>query len=613
MSPRGARGAGARRKDAAPPPRVPAPRAALPAMTRPAYALAVAVAAACALAAVTYPLFDPDLWQHLAVGRWLWAHAALPHTHLWSWPTFGAPDAPPSWLFRALLWPVWAQWGLTGAFAWRWLATLAAFALLLAAARRAGATGVAPLLALVWCALLWRQRSQVRPETFAAVLAAATLLALEARRAALAAGRAAHHGWALVPLALLWANAHASYYLLFVIGGAYLADDVVRRRPGALGPRGLLPPLALAAAACFANPYGWRLLAQPFEFAFARRGEPVYRAIAELRPPDFARNVTNGLPLFVLLVPVLAVARARRRGFDAAAALVTTVALAQALASQRFVGYAAVLVAPFFARDLGDLAGRVRWPALLAPPAMRAALAALACLALAAPELRFGPPLGIGMHWERVPVRACDWIDSYGVRGRAFHPFDYGGYLLWRFPEDRGRLPFMDVHQSGSRALRDAYVRAGEDTAGWAALDRQYRFDWVLLPRGPSSKQRILDWLDADPAWALVFADDVAALYVRRDGANARVARDWAYTLMPGGTRALGRLPQRLRDDPGAVGRLADELSRAIGASEHHLMARALLNSLQGAPPPGAPPAAPIPAPGPSPGTPPTSSPFPAR
>src|SRR5262249_44704272 len=158
-----------------------------------------------------------DFWQHLAVGRSLWASHAIPHTQVWTWPTWGTPDVLPSWLFRALLWPFWQAGGLVGLFAWRWLTTLTAFAFVFAAARRMGARGLSPLLVLVCCGLTYRQRSQVRPETLAAVLFAITLWLLEARRhAAAAAAPGPDRTWALVGVALVWANAHISYLLLFI-------------------------------------------------------------------------------------------------------------------------------------------------------------------------------------------------------------------------------------------------------------------------------------------------------------------------------------------------------------------------------------------------------------
>ena len=88
--------------------------------------------------------------------------------------------------------------------------------------------------------------------------------------------------WGIVPIALLWANAHISYYLGFVLSGAYLLDDLLHRRQGRR-PGVLAIAIAAAAAASFANPFGWRALVQPSGISpFGVR--PIYQSIGELAP-----------------------------------------------------------------------------------------------------------------------------------------------------------------------------------------------------------------------------------------------------------------------------------------------------------------------------------------
>ncbi len=561
-------------------------------MTRGAYAGALVVVALAALAAVTYAMHDPDIWQHLVVGKTIWQTRAIPATQIWTWPTYGAPDVLPSWLFRALLWPVWEWAGLHGLYLWRWLTTLAAFGFALLAARRMGATGVAPLVMLLWCVLFWRQRAQVRPETLAGVLLAAQVFLLEARRLG-PPGHPPEAGpslWrdralAIVPIALVWANAHISWYLGFVVSGAYLADDLWRRwrpaGPHARRPWGLALAILLAAAASFANPFGWRSLAQPLEYWTVWRHEPVYRTIGELAPIYWDVHVRDALPLWLAAVVLGALARWRARGFDAAQAVLLLVCLPQALTTQRFLGYAALLLAPFAARDAADWLARRRWPAVLHPPARRAALAAAAGVVLVVPTL-IQPYSGLGYGWVRTlyPERASDWIAAHDVRGRAFNVFSFGGYLLHRFHPDPGRLPFMDIHQAGTKEIRHLYAWALQDPAAWRELDRRHRPDWVLLPRVLAGEPDLADFLDADTTWALVFADDAAALWLRRDGSCAAQAREHAYRRMPGGTVALGALGAAAGRDSLVRAEAAAEFARAMRESPWNARAHTLQGNL---------------------------------
>ena len=222
-------------------------------LTHPATLVAAAIAGACILLAVTFRIIDTDFWQHLAVGRALWTTHEIPRIEEWSWPTWGEPAILRSWAFRALLWPFWLAGGSPGLFAWRWLTTALAFGFAWATARRMGARGLAPLAVLVVCALVYRQRSQVRPETLASVLLAFTMWLLAAARDAPSGQpRRARRLWWMVGVVWVWANAHISYVLAFALLAIHLiaahldAGRGVRRGPA---PAALWRVTLAAAAA----------------------------------------------------------------------------------------------------------------------------------------------------------------------------------------------------------------------------------------------------------------------------------------------------------------------------------------------------------------------------
>jgi hypothetical protein len=85
----------------------------------------------------------------------------------------------------------------------------------------------------------------------------------------------------------------------------------------------------------------------------------------------------------------------------------------------------------------------------------------------------------------------------------------------------------------------------------------------VLNRRYDTGAGAILDFLDADPAWALVFVDDAAAVYVRRTGPLAAVADAHAYQWLAGGTRAMAERFDRAVADSASRLALIAELERA--------------------------------------------------
>jgi len=523
--------------------------------TRNALRFACFVAFACILASVSFRLYEYDMWQHLTYGRALWQEHRVPQVQLFTWPDRGAPNVNPSWGFSALVWPFWAAAGDIGLAVWRWLTTLAAFALLWAAARALGVRAPPALVVFVLCGLVYRQRSQIRPETLASVLLALELWLLATRRAP---GR---RDVALVLVAWAWANAHISWPLgVIVLALHALAAHVPPRRPEL---RGLEWVTLAAVAVAFVNPFGWRAVWRPFEYLFVWRHDPLLSGISELLPLDWKLNLWNGLPLLVAGWPLLALWRARRHGPDVVEWGLCALGTWLALSGNRFVATYALLAAPWCARDL-DAWWRTRRVARRDAHPWRVALATSAlCVVLPLYEwTHYENRFGLHPDDRREPVAACDFMQQHDVRGRCFNDFFLGGYMLWRFWPDPSRLPYFDIHPEDKPAAeRYAFLRARTSASGWYALQARREFDYVLLSR-IGLQPGLIDLLDADPNWALVFVDDAAALFVRRDGPLGGLAGAYGYQLLPGGTRRTQMLAQECLVDPTVPPRLAAELAR---------------------------------------------------
>jgi tetratricopeptide (TPR) repeat protein len=212
---------------------------------------------------------------------------------------------------------------------------------------------------------------------------------------------------------------------------------------------------------------------------------------------------------------------------------------------------------------------------------VRSALVGAAGIALAGLAwMRPNLPVGVGLQWGAFPVRACDFIEAHGIRGRAFNHLNLGGYLLWRFWPDPDRLPFMDIHQAGSRLERDLYMASFNDARAWLALRDRYDIEWALLWRLRGGSDHLLDHLDADSTFALVFVDDVAAVYVRRQGRLSAVADAFAYRTLPGGQQRLAALGAAAATDTALRARFAAELRRQIASSPFSAYAHSALASL---------------------------------
>jgi hypothetical protein len=444
-----------------------------------------------------------------------------------------------------------------------------------------GARGYGAIAAVVLCANVYSQRVQVRPETLVAILFASTTLLLEDRRRD---GRTSlPRDGALVALGWVWVNSHISSPLWFALIGVHWIADLARaREPGRSSSPAELP-LVLGAGllVSLANPFGIHALLQPFGFLFGERDQRIYRTIAELDRLHWRANLPNGYPILFAAWVLLALWRARRRRADLVELLLLAGFGALSLRIQRFSGFFGLAALPYVARDLAEWLAARRWPAWAAPRAPRAALVSGVCLTLA-----FGRWAG---HWDEVgvrmkdqvfPIRACDFLEAQQVRGRSFNPFHLGGYLLDRFWPDRSRLPFMDIHQAGTPQIRDQYVDAMSQPGGWPRLRDRYAIDWVLGWRVQVEGDHLLDFLDADSSFSLVFLDDAAALYVRRRGSLAHVAQRFGYHVLPGGRAAIGALGAACAADSVLRQRVRQELERQASGSPYDATAQTLLANI---------------------------------
>ncbi|HUK62759.1 MAG TPA: hypothetical protein VLV15_05475, partial [Dongiaceae bacterium] len=268
--------------------------------------------------------------------------------------------------------------------------------------------------------------------------------------------------------------------------------------------------------------------------------------------------------------PILLLWRARTGKVDRVELATCLLYSVLALRVQRFVTFYAIAMVPYFARDLEAFLGLFRRPRGSAVWT-RAGLAAAACLGLG--TLAWSDPhnpIDFRLEPRMTPIAACDFMQAHGVRGRGFNHFFLGGYLLYRFWPERDRLPFMDTHQSGGPAVQNDYMGAVASGPGWRALRDRYRIEWALLWRVQVPGDVIVDALDADTTFRLVFADDAAALYVRRAGPLAAVADSFGYHTLVCGERSFGSLVEAWQADSTLRRTTHDELARAADSSPYN-------------------------------------------
>jgi hypothetical protein len=473
-------------------------------------------------------LVDVDLGIHLAGGRWIAEHRAVPDLDPFTYTVSDHPYVAYHWLFQLALFACERAAGVAGLVGLRFALLLATGLLLLGCLRARGASPAAAALVGFGALLASEWRFTLRPELVSWCLAAATLCVLELPRRE-------RWLWLLPPFQLVWANTHI-HALGLAIVGCYALEDAVRARSLR---RPLLGVTLLCALAALVNPYGLRGALYPIWLApRLAQGDVFAGHIAELASPlviapDPAQPFTTSVQLAayrvlfalgVLALPLLL--RARRL---ADAALVALFGALSALAVRNVALYAAVAL-PALARSLDLLAARLSAPARAR---VQGALLALvcACALLQLPRVVSGTFYAGDRRADRFAAELCadclaldtaDWLARTQPAGPLLNNLALGSSLIWRAPAQKVFIDGRNEVTGGDFYLE--YLRA-LDPLQFEASRARFGFESVALAhRGDARAAALAEHLAHDPGWRLVHADGAGVVFARIAGPNGALA-----------------------------------------------------------------------------------------
>jgi hypothetical protein len=453
-------------------------------------------------------LADPDTYWHLATGRWIIDHGAVPQIDHFSHSMPGAAWTTHEWLSELFLTGVYqmAGWGgLVVVVALSFAGTLAYVTrFLLARMEPAHA-----LLFAVFAASMLMSHLLARPHVLVW-----PLLAVWVGTLVNAGEQGRSPPWWLLPLMTLWANLHGSFTIGLALGAVLALDAVLscprgQRRAAAWRWASFI---GLSVAAAMVTPSGWHGLWYPFQIMNMTVALDV---IAEWHSPDFHKP--QMLELWLLLM--LAIACLGRLRLPWLRLLLVLGLVHLALKHQRHVAVLG-LVTPFL------LASPVafQWRAMkgtgrdaesldrvfgaLAAPAQRGAIAtaALTAALLIGVVLQSGRLAPADASTPEAAVRAAMHA---GAVGPVLNSYNFGGYLIFR-----GVPVFIDGRADMyGDALLKRYLGALQlgETDKLPHLLADYRIGWTILEPGTPA----VALLDRLPGWRRVYADAVAVVHVR--------------------------------------------------------------------------------------------------
>jgi hypothetical protein len=440
-------------------------------------------------------LSDSDTYWHIAAGKWILDHNALPRVDIYSFTKAGEPWISTSWLAQVVFAATYELAGWAGPIVLAAACIAATFALLVFILSRRIPSTYAVMVALA-ALLLSTPHLFARPH----VLALPVMVAWVNGLLSASERREAPSFW-LLPLIALWANLHGG----FVFGLALVAPFAFDALWNAEGSQ--RRPLALrwiafgicAVAACCVTPYGWGSILASRKIL--ELGELLH-LIYEWMPANFSSfspfeayalaliaatlfcGVKLSLPRIVLVLGLFHMALSHVRNIEIFALLmplvvVTPVASQFGLQAARFV--------------------KTVFP--VASIAAMVAILGISTWAFAANH-KFSLPA------NQSPAAAVDVLKAQNPR-HVLNDLPFGGYLI-----SQGLPVFIDGRAElyGER-FEMAYFRALElkDVNLFLDMLKSYDIDAVLLtPSTPAAS--LLDHLDG---WQRVYSDETAVVHIR--------------------------------------------------------------------------------------------------
>jgi len=453
-----------------------------------------------ALAAIA-PVRNYDLFWHLATGRWITEHRALPQVDPFAVASDRREWVNGEWLYQVAAHALEERVGLKGLSVARGLMAALILTLAFLFSRRTpepgGKGSKAPDEAPDGSALL-----------ATAVAFAGAMATFDFRPSSLALlfvvlAIASRSTIAHAVISLLWINIHPS---------ALLAPGIA-----ALTTRRVLPVVA-SAAALLINPHGWRAILAPLQLmSFVQSGAFVN---AEWLPSGIAR-----FPLLYLSIAAGAIAFLFKRDEWWRPVLFA------------FFAYLAVR----HVRNQGLFFAA--FPLLVAPslPRIRNVIAYTGA-ALAIIFIAVTADHRLGVAPERFPIRAIARLDATGFEGHIYNPDQFGGLVIYTFYPERRAL--TDGRNELYREFIPEYARARGDQRAWRVLLKKYRIDLAVDEyRAPlqvvdavTRQQRAMPaslayWPRRD--WALIAYDSAGMVFARRAAYPPEEIAKWELREVP--------------------------------------------------------------------------------
>lgn len=372
---------------------------------------------------------DPDIWWHLNNAEHLLRSGHIVNVDNFSWTAKGSPWIDHEWLAEIPFYFAFKAFGLRGLYTLSFiLATVIIWLIFYRSYKKTGDIKNSFVVS-VYCVLLTVVSFGPRMLLFGWLYMLIMLLALDRfqQGATLAA-------WIVPPLFLLWINSHGSWMIGLVIFVLIAGSGLVEFQSGLVESRRwsreqlktLIAVGVLSVLVLFVNPYGYKLVAYPFDMAFHQKLNIEH--VEEWASVDF--HLPRGKVVYIGLAAVIALGLLSKKKLVLAELLLLILAFYSGLSYIRFLFLTAILISPFLSRRIQ-----------LFPPynvKIDKPILNLVVIVMALGLIAWRYPSEAKLQEDMsnaFPTKSIQFLRSNNIRENVLTHFMWGGYLERYYPE----------------------------------------------------------------------------------------------------------------------------------------------------------------------------------
>ena len=471
----------------------------------------------------THPIRPHDFWWHIAVGRDIMQHGAIPQVDTYSYTAAGTPY--PSyqvfWLMEIVLYLIYQAGGAALTVFFQSLLITSAYSIILVTCLQQSRNWRAAAFGTAFAALLGLNSWNVRPQVITYLLGSLFLYLISRML------RGGKKGWAfLLPVMMvIWVNSHGTFPLGIFFISLWVGQEVWRYVRGkiagnrdadasrAINAMGIF---ILSLLACLINPRGWGVV----EYLQSLFGNPVIQnLVIEWAPPTFA-SLDGGLFLAALLLSAIIMALSPHRPTfyqlflflgSASLALYTSrgivwfgLAMAPLVAEHSMAIIASL---PKYAAPQGKSQGNplINWIFL-------AVVMIMAVLTLPWFKDRIPmPEAKAGLISGETPLQATEYLLSARPPGNIFHAMSFGSYLIWAAQPEYAVFVDGRIELYPPEVWED-YLAISNAQGDWEGKLERYAVRTLMLNR--SEQPALVIAVEKSRNWQMVYEDAAASIFV---------------------------------------------------------------------------------------------------